>query len=166
MAPNMIRKPFGVGTERLFCSLISGRGREHLTLPLKLPEGNLWLLRCQADAVSPTGGGNMGASRKTTPVVPSPGGGWNVKQWVDGDVLDILTFCLPCVFLGLEEANATSITNGRSWGPTPCDDPRDRQDSDLSRGMNLRWLLKKVAGHFGVDAESLYCSERRLRENG
>ena len=70
---------------------------------------------------------------------------------VDGDVLDILTFCLPCVFLGLEEANATSITNGRSWGPTPCDDPRDRQDSDLSRGMNLRWLLKKVAGHFGVD---------------
>ena len=23
------------------------------------------------------------------------------------------------------------------------------------RGMNLRWLLKKVAGHFGVDTESL-----------
>ena len=23
------------------------------------------------------------------------------------------------------------------------------------RGMNLRWLLEKVAGHFGVDTESL-----------
>jgi len=23
------------------------------------------------------------------------------------------------------------------------------------RGMNLRWLLKKVAGHFGVETESL-----------
>jgi len=48
-----------------------------------------------------------------------------------------------------------SITNRRSWGATPCDDPRDRQDSDLSRGMNLRWLLKKVAGHFDIDTESL-----------
>jgi hypothetical protein len=34
------------------------------------------------------------------------------------------------------------------------------------RGMNLEWLLEKVAGHFGVDTESLYCSARRSRENG
>ena len=33
------------------------------------------------------------------------------------------------------------------------------------RGMDLRWLLEKVAGHFGVDTESLYCSARRSREN-
>jgi hypothetical protein len=45
--------------------------------------------------------------------------------------------------------------NRRSRGATPYADPRDRQDSDLSRGMNLRWLLENVAGHFGVDTESL-----------
>jgi len=67
VAPNMIRKPFGVGTERLFCSLISGRGREHLTLPLKLPEGNLWLLRCQADAVSPSNEESWGDGQAAYP---------------------------------------------------------------------------------------------------
>jgi hypothetical protein len=33
-------------------------------------------------------------------------------------------------------------------------------------GMNLRWLLEKVAGHFGLDTESLDCSASRSRENG
>ena len=31
----------------------------------------------------------------------------------------------------------------------------ERRSLLRKRGMNLRWLLKKVAGHFGVDTESL-----------
>jgi hypothetical protein len=42
----------------------------------------------------------------------------------------------------------------------------ERRSLLRKRRMNLRWLLKKVAGHFGVDTESLYCSARRSTENG
>ena len=46
------------------------------------------------------------------------------------------------------------------------DEEWERRSLLRKRGMNLRWLLKRVAGHFGVDTESLYCSARSSTENG